>query len=229
MKMKTKSSRQQTYMQNKSKKTQWDFKFTLTHVLWNTKCCPVLFSYFVHRTTMDSRRLYRFLGPSQGGADWLRRYGTVIHWAGKRGLRLDQTNAWLESITSGLTKPTVLVLNVGTNDIEGCSRRAMANAVNRLITSNTETTIIWSDILERVEYKCCTPEEQGKLDDRRKATNRYARALAGRNGGKAIPHPDIRHKDRALYRPDGLHLSNEGLDRFITDLKEGLSYLGSSK
>ena len=75
MKMKTKSSRQQTYMQNKSKKTQWDFKFTLTHVLWNTKCCPVLFSYFVHRTNMDSRRLYRFLGPSQGGADWLRRYG----------------------------------------------------------------------------------------------------------------------------------------------------------
>lgn len=155
--------------------------------------------------------------------------GTVIHWAGKRGLRLDQTNAWLESITSGLTKPTVLVLHVGTNDIEGCSKRAMANAVNRLITSNTETTIIWSDILERVEYKCCSPEEQEKLDDRRRATNRYARALAGRNGGKAIPHPDIRHKDRALYRPDGLHLSNEGLDRFITDLKEGLSYLGSSK
>ena len=154
---------------------------------------------------------------------------TVIHWAGKRGLRLDQTNAWLESITSGLTKPTVLVLHVGTNDIEGCSKRAMANAVNRLITSNTETTIIWSDILERVEYKCCSPEEQEKLDDRRRATNRYARALAGRNGGKAIPHPDIRHKDRALYRPDGLHLSNEGLDRFITDLKEGLSYLGSSK
>lgn len=93
-------------------------------------------------------------------------FGTVIHWAGKRGLRLDQTNAWLESNTSGLTKPTVLVLHVGTNDIEGCSRRAMANAVNRLITSNTETTIIWSDILERVEYKCCSPEVQKKLDDR---------------------------------------------------------------
>ena len=89
--------------------------------------------------------------------------GTVIHWAGKRGLRLDQTNAWLESITSGLTKPTVLVLHVGTNDIEGCSRRAMANAVNTLITSNTETTIIWSDILERVEYKCCSPGRAGKI------------------------------------------------------------------
>lgn len=151
--------------------------------------------------------------------------GTALHWAGKRGLRLNEASSWLEKKARGKPKPTVVVFHVGTNDLEDNSKRTLAGAVHRLYESHSGVEIVWSDILERVAYNHCRPEDQGKLDGRRRSTNRYAHALSRRQGGKAISHPSINHQNATLFRPDGLHLSNEGLDQFISDLKIGLSYL----
>ena len=149
----------------------------------------------------------------------------TVYWAGKKGLRLEQTGAWMQSFGRKNPKPSVLVLHVGTNDLEQCTKKELARSIAHFYEVHPEVQIVWSDILERSTYSNFGPKEQGKIDKRRRASNRYARALAARGRGRAIGHPAINRAKVQLYRPDGLHLSSEGLDTFINDLKEGLAGL----
>nr|DAA01769.1 TPA_exp: putative hydrolase [Lytechinus variegatus] len=152
--------------------------------------------------------------------------GTSVRWLGKRGLRIEGVSDWLDKMGRSEPKPSVVVLHVGTNDIEALSKKKLASLTYRLFDANKgKFQIVWSDILERVWYPAGCTGDQGKLDLKRRAANRYAKALAARFHGKAIPHPSISHNDISLYRTDGLHLADEGLDRFISELKVGLSYL----
>ena len=147
--------------------------------------------------------------------------GAAVHWAGRRGLHLGQVNTLLEQ-SEGNANPTVLVLHVETNDLESLTKKNLANTLTNLWESQKNKTVVWSSILERVFYNSQSPEAQGKIYSRRRASNRYARALAERRGGKAISHMNINRANLHFYRPDGLHLSNEGLDLFINNLKDGL-------
>ncbi|XP_041483268.1 uncharacterized protein LOC121430060 [Lytechinus variegatus] len=152
--------------------------------------------------------------------------GTSVRWLGKRGLRIEGVSDWLDKMGRSEPKPSVVVLHVGTNDIEALSKKKLASLTYRLFDANKDKfQIVWSGILERVWYPAGCTGDQGKLDLKRRAANRYAKALAARFHGKAIPHPSISHNDISLYRTDGLHLADEGLDRFISELKVGLSYL----
>ena len=116
------------------------------------------------------------------------------------------------------------MLHVGTNNLENSTKKEIASAIKALF-EHINVKIIWSDILERVAYRQHEPGNHGKVDGRRRAGNSNARALAARRGGGVIGHPDIKRERNELYRPDGLHLSNKGLDLFIRDLKEGLTDL----
>ena len=102
---------------------------------------------------------------------------------------------------------------MGTNDLEQCTKKELARSIAHFYEVHQEVQIVWSDILERSTYSNFGPKEQGKIDKRRRASNRYARALAARGRGRAIGHSAINRAKVQLYRSDGLHLSSEGLDQ----------------
>lgn len=56
--------------------------------------------------------------------------------------------------------------------------------------------------------------------------HRWLSNVAGRfvlaKGGQVIPHPGILFSTLQMFRPDGVHLSMEGSDPFLTDLQRVL-------
>ena len=77
---------------------------------------------------MNRWGFYRLLGGAQGRADWNDQLGrgAAVHWAGRRGLHLGQVNTLLEQSEDN-AKTTVLVLHVGTNDLESLTKKNLAD------------------------------------------------------------------------------------------------------
>nr|XP_054754610.1 uncharacterized protein LOC129260682 [Lytechinus pictus] len=80
----------------------------------------------------------------------------------------------------------------------------------------------WSCILPRVTYADFCPEDQPAIDRKRRSANRYARSACRHLMGFVLEHEGIRHDDLQLFRPDGVHLSEEGILVFLESLRNGL-------
>lgn len=145
-----------------------------------------------------------------------------------RGANISSTKASLMAAwTSQAVKPAAIVIHVGTNDLGQLTciklREQLADLWTLLSCMLPTTRLIWSDIIPKAGLR--TAGDVGALDcqriDRmRRDTNRFARRLCTRHGGRFVTHPEITLEKAHLYRADGLHLSNAGCHRFMRDFDE---------
>jgi len=127
--------------------------------------------------------------------------------------------------------PRFAVVHVGSNNLGNLSahnqRQELQSLWEFLPCVSEETEFIFSDILPKAGLRHVgdlTPHQSRKVDVVRRETNRFARRLSIRHGGRFIKHPSIQLSCEWLFRPDGIHLTDKGCQLLIQDWLKGPTF-----
>lgn len=150
-----------------------------------------------------------------------------ITWKGRRGRKLcDAVSDLQKELESADVHPDFLIVHLGCNDLIQSSAKALHIMVRDLLSICSDllphTQLIWSYIFPRLDYRGATFPEG--MNNKLKQVNRNARNLFRRANGKVIGHPEISPLSSQLFRRDGLHLTDLGLDIVINNIKGALQY-----
>ncbi|XP_033024283.1 immunoglobulin superfamily member 1-like [Lacerta agilis] len=143
-----------------------------------------------------------------------------ISWITRRGMRWDEFLPAVKSRAASQGPPDAMVIQLSENDLayrKGVDLQwNIFEDFNEIVASFPSMTLFWSTLLERRTWRDCVcpiaVNRARKLLD--KAVARRVVAL----GGQVIPHPAIKFSEAALYRNDGVHLSDEGNDAWLADI-----------
>ncbi|XP_072176455.1 uncharacterized protein, partial [Diadema setosum] len=145
-----------------------------------------------------------------------------VTWRGRRGLRLGQLVDHVRQVLSPLPELCLshILVHVGTNDVGRGRKRELMLLLNSTLSGLHDllpnARLIWSNILPRREYYPYSDDDQPRIDRTRLALNKCARSICRRMGGYFVEHPEIRHEHAALFRRDGIHLSPDGNELFLS-------------
>ena len=150
-----------------------------------------------------------------------------VCWKGRSGRRLAQFKEDFPFLcATSQHLPSVILIHLGTNDIVNTPVQEIQwtfqQAMSLIFKHVHNPFLIFSEILPRLYYKGAI--NQKKVEKTRKTLNRRIRALMGRCGGHVIRHPMFSQEQVHLFRKDGTHLTAEGNELFLKDVKEGLRY-----
>nr|XP_034959601.1 uncharacterized protein LOC118079504 isoform X6 [Zootoca vivipara] len=147
-----------------------------------------------------------------------------LTWMGKRDMRWQELLPLLQRKVLALGFPTALVLQLGENDLPAMDtlslRMAIQSDLTQLRTLMPGVTVIWSQLLQRIEWRGSL--RPAATERARKRINNAISKIVLDSGGALILHPDITFKATSLFCPDGVHLSPVGNDTWLRDVSEGL-------
>lgn len=122
--------------------------------------------------------------------------------------------------------PHYIVLHFGANDIGRIDasqwHKALRATVATLQAKYPQSVLIYSDMLPRKTWRY--GPSSVAANSARKRFQRRARGIFFKAGGSVIRHPRLEH-NLGLLAPDGVHLTEAGLETFIADLEQGLTSL----
>lgn len=151
-------------------------------------------------------------------------YNISLWWQGYGGLQLSQLRRKIKWISLFESSPDFIVLHCGGNDLGTLSltelRWVIRTAVAYLVTNFPMARLIWSQILPRLSWR--HSENHKAMDRARIRLNSYAAKQIINMGGAYIRHPDIQMQVPALFRNDGVHLSDVGNCVFLNTIQGGL-------
>ncbi|XP_053229079.1 uncharacterized protein LOC128406063 [Podarcis raffonei] len=151
-----------------------------------------------------------------------------VSWISRRGMRWSEFIPLIKRRVLLHGPPLAIVVQLGENDIAKVDCYTLRSTIQRdlgeLVTLIPTVKIFWSQLLQRSNWQGIS---QPKAAERaRKRINSAVSKRVTELGGLVIYHPDITFKALALYRNDGVHLSELGndvwLDAVIEGLKNGL-------
>ncbi len=143
-----------------------------------------------------------------------------IAWRVKGGSRWPMYREALDDLlTTALVHPRWMIVHLGGNDLGQSTTRMLYDDIHRdLIYTHLrlpDTIIVWSWMLPRVNWR--KVDNIPKLETGRKTLNRRLANRVRELGGQVARHDTIDHKPQAFLR-DGVHLTPEAQDRFVTDI-----------
>ncbi|XP_066455066.1 uncharacterized protein [Eleutherodactylus coqui] len=147
-----------------------------------------------------------------------------VRWLGIRGLQWPRLLQEVLKISSWKNDRVILVIHAGGNDlgkIKVAELIALMKAdIFRFKEFFKKVVIVWSDIVARRIWREARDNEA--IERVRKTVNfrisKHVRAL----GGIAIRHWELERRERGMMRGDGVHLSDIGLDTFLSRLQDGV-------
>ncbi|XP_066449588.1 uncharacterized protein [Eleutherodactylus coqui] len=147
-----------------------------------------------------------------------------VRWLGIRGLQWPRLLQEVLKISSWKNDRVILVIHAGGNDlgkIKVAELIALMKAdIFRFKEFFKRVIIVWSDIVARRIWREARDNEA--IERVRKTVNfrisKHVRAL----GGIAIRHWELERRERGMMRGDGVHLSDIGLDTFLSRLQDGV-------
>ncbi|XP_066462343.1 uncharacterized protein [Eleutherodactylus coqui] len=147
-----------------------------------------------------------------------------VRWRGIRGLQWPRLLQEVLKISSWKNDRVILVIHAGGNDlgkIKVAELIALMKAdIFRFKEFFKRVIIVWSDIVARRIWREARDNEA--IERVRKTVNfrisKHVRAL----GGIAIRHWELERRERGMMRGDGVHLSDIGLDTFLSRLQDGV-------
>ncbi|XP_070590268.1 zinc finger protein 318-like isoform X2 [Erythrolamprus reginae] len=123
--------------------------------------------------------------------------------------------------------PTWLVIHLGGDDIgqmTGMDLFFEAMDDLQLIKERwPDTQLVWSDLIRRKVWR--NVENPVLIDKARRRVNKMVGKVVLELGGQIIQHPDIHITKEGLYRDDGVRLTDEGNNIFLSDLQRCLQQL----
>ncbi|XP_040200106.1 uncharacterized protein LOC120932066 [Rana temporaria] len=163
----------------------------------------------------------------------LRRYSTnlslcpesfQVFWKGVRGLQWHQLYFHLSGLSQRWPKPDVLLVHAGGNDL-GKVRTLdllflIQRDLQRFSLASPGTILIFSEIIPRFSW-LSSPQRRA-MEKMRKRINRAMYKFMPQIGGLSYRHVDLEGGFTGLYRQDGVHLSDVGIDIFNLGLQYGI-------
>lgn len=147
-----------------------------------------------------------------------------VYWRGIRGLRWPQVLSVAADIGRASRGPVILVIHAGGNDI--CSMRM--DALLTLMHADLEripgffqhVIVVWSEMIPRVVWQGARDADAVERV-RRNVNARMARFVRSR-GGVVVRHRQLEGDNRQFMRTDGAHLDDNGLEIFLSGLRNGI-------
>ena len=125
---------------------------------------------------------------------------------------------------SSQLSPNVLVVHLSGKDLAKHSGKSLVidiiHDLHLLKTEHPSMSILWSTIIPRVKWQADCPPQSSNTAHRR--VNREVCWAVEGGIGTVIGHRDISLIKLELYRYDGVHLSDQGLDLFLQGIQRGL-------
>ncbi|XP_077160741.1 uncharacterized protein LOC143821052 [Paroedura picta] len=147
-----------------------------------------------------------------------------ITWMGDRGMQWDDLLPKVSLQVSLQGAPAAVIIHLGESDLpdrKGIDLNITTSAdLHTLISRFPNTRIFWSEMVERREWPGANSAE--KVDLVRRKVSAAASRLVEAIGGSVIRHPDISYKQIALFKDDGINLSEWGLDIWLHSIRYGL-------
>ena len=147
-----------------------------------------------------------------------------IQWLGRRGMQWASLLPTLLHHRVFHVPPQVLLDHLGGNDLGLLKGKALILQALADFQSLRRrwpgVLIIWSCMLPRLVWR--EGSDHLALEQARRRANSETYKELLRYGDMSIQHPEIVRSRRALYRQDGVHLSDQGNDLFLEDLQKGL-------
>ena len=117
--------------------------------------------------------------------------------------------------------PDILLVHLGNNHLTECCGKAIILDVLRDLQEwkcrYTEIRLVWSTVVPCYVWRVeCDPH---CLNQARRKVNREVCRATCQGLGSLISHPNINWDTPQLYRGDGVHLSDQAMEIFLTDFK----------
>ena len=139
-----------------------------------------------------------------------------------KGARVDDITAVCDTVTKKSDANTVIMIHVGTNDVESTRSEELLEKYRRMIKKYKEKVceknIVISGILPRAAA-------ENSFFDKAYSTNNRLKTLCAQENVHFVNFWDNFYFDRHLFWKDGLHLNGEGSARFGRLLCNELSAL----
>ncbi|XP_043931325.1 uncharacterized protein LOC122805302 [Protopterus annectens] len=150
-----------------------------------------------------------------------------LQWRGIRNMCWPQLQSELDNMSESLTKPDVLILHLGGNDLGCIPKKEFVEVMLRDISLLKEKypgiVIVWSIIIARLVWKNAL-SFQG-MEKARKYINKMMCREATILDFRVLQHTEFENRDPSWFRPDGMHLNDAGLDLFNLHLRSFLQGL----
>lgn len=149
----------------------------------------------------------------------------TIWWKGIQGMMWPQLLPQLHQLQTNWPNPDVLIIHLGGNDLSTESPTNLLASVKKDLTSIRsifpQCALVWSNILPRRVWPH-SPDSH-EVDLVRTTVNRRIQNIVSELGGTSLSHENIRcGTNTGLYRADGIHLSNKGVEVFNLNLQDFL-------
>jgi lysophospholipase L1-like esterase len=154
--------------------------------------------------------------------------GGVTVWHGVSGARMAGFSNRVFNTLDRNPRPSTIIIHIGTNDIFssplGYIRKRIRENITDLRNMLPDARLIWSSILPRLFYYGET--SQGAGERVRIKLNLFAQKLCRELVGMHIIKHDSSFPafNHALYRHDGIHLSEQGNIRFQRNMENALVF-----
>ncbi|XP_044130369.1 uncharacterized protein LOC122923581 isoform X2 [Bufo gargarizans] len=147
-----------------------------------------------------------------------------VSWRGIRGLRWSQLLSQVVEIGTQAVGPVVLVVHAGGNDIGSVPLlellTLMRADLERFPSFFREVILVWSEIVPRAVWQSGRDGEA--IEKCRRTVNARMSRFVRSRGGVVVRHRQLEGDNRSLMRPDGVHLSDIGLDIFLSGIQDGI-------
>ena len=111
-----------------------------------------------------------------------------------------------------MTKPQIVILHTGGNDLASVPAGALRHRLTELAmlvqASLPSIMVIWSEMLPRLSYRGAKDDKA--VNVKRESVNRYVRNFVAKKNMLAIRHSAISRADEGAFLNDGVHLRTQG-------------------
>jgi len=153
-----------------------------------------------------------------------------IRWFEKSGMLWKEISGAVAQAKDRFPPPSLLLIQLGSNDLTEIKSVDLVNNITsdilriKLLFPNAK--VVWSEILMRRYWHNANDGKAVELA--RKRVNLAVKNAVLKDGFCVIRHPNIRAKERNLYRFDGTHLSDTGYEVYLNNIQGALEYFISS-
>lgn len=138
----------------------------------------------------------------------------------------------LDTKIKATPKPAVILVHCGSNDLtlDGVTGKDLAEQMKssflRYQAMFSGSLIIWSAMLQRRYWHYAPVNAGPAMETKRKGVNRQVKKFVVENGGKYISNDCcINVNEISLFRSDGTHLSETGLEILFNHWKAAIEVL----
>ncbi|XP_053560716.1 uncharacterized protein LOC128651758 [Bombina bombina] len=144
-----------------------------------------------------------------------------IRWVGKRGMMWDELVPTIQLARRRWGCPDAIIIHLGGNDIGAYPLRELeekvAGTMRWLRVAWPSVRAIWSNIVSRIFWRNSYTSKAGYRS--RRKVNQVAAKVMKEIGGRVVEHPLIAARKEELFRRDGVHLTDEGNDQLLVDIR----------